>query len=181
MKKLFVYNLVILIALFLALPFVSAHCPLCTGAAVAGIGAARYFGVDDSIVGLFIGAFIVSSGLWFNKWLLKKKIKFKFQETLLVLVSFLLFVVPLYFAGVITNFEMVRSMPEHHSILGLGVLGIDRLFFGIIVGSIFIWSVFKFSDYIKNKKGKTLWKYQGISFMFITLVILSLIFWLITK
>ncbi len=160
---------------------VSAHCPLCTAGAVAGIGTARYLGVDDSIVGLFLGAFIVSTALWFNKWLVKKKVKIPFQEVVLVLLSFALLAVPLYTAGIITNFEMVKSMPEHHSMLGMGIYGIDKLLFGMITGTLFVWGAFSFSDYLKKKKGKVLYPYQGLSFMFIILVVLSLTFWLITK
>ncbi len=179
MKK----RILILMPLFLlfVVPLVSAHCPLCTGAAVAGVGAARFLGVDDSIVGIFLGAFIISSALWFNKWLKKKKINFSGQEFLIVLITFLLFVIPFYSVGLITNFEMVKSMPEHHAMLGMGVYGIDKLFFGIIVGTLAVWGSFSFSDYIKKKRGKVLWPFQGISFMAIALGILTLIFWLLTR
>jgi|SRR3989344_1188630 len=178
MKKLFVYILAVMIVLSLTLPLVSAHCPLCTGAAVAGVGVARFYGVDDSIVGLFLGAAIISSALWFNKWL-KKKIKIPFQEILLVLFSFFMFAIPFYYAGLITNFDMVKSMPEHHSMLGLGILGIDKLLFGMILGSLGVWGAFTLNEYIKKKKGKVLYSYQGVSFMLITLAVLTLIFLII--
>ena len=160
---------------------VSAHCPLCTAGAAAGVATARYFGVHDSIVGLFLGAFIVSTALWFNKWLLKKGKRFVLQESILVVLSFLLLAVPLYTGGVIVDFEMVKSMPEHHSVLGMGLYGIDALLFGMIAGSVAIWGVFGFSEHIKRKRGRVLWPYQGVSFMFITLAVLSFILWLITK
>lgn len=189
MKKMIMFLMLFAIGIFsilLITPFVSAHCPLCTAGAVVGVGVTRSLGIDDSIVGLFIGAVIISTALWFNKWLLKKKIRIPFQETIMVIISFLLFAIPFYKIGIITNFEMVKSMPEQHAMTGLGIFGlgqfgIDKLLFGIIVGSIVLWLVFSLSDYIKKKKGKTLYKYQGISFMLITLAILSLIFWLITK
>ena len=184
MKKIFLFTLVLfssIISFIFLTPLVSAHCPLCTGAAIAGISFARLFGVDDSIVGLFLGAFIVSTALWFNKWLMKKKIKIPMQETLLIIISFLLLAVPFYSAGVITDFDMVKSMPEHHAMLGMGIYGIDKLSFGMIVGTLFIWGAFRFSDYIKKKRGKRLYPFQGFSFMLISLVVLSLIFWRITR
>src|SRR3989338_7571641 len=125
MKKLFVYILAVMIVLPLTLPLVLAHCPLCTGAAVAGVGVARFYGVDDGIVGLFLGAFIVSTGLWVDRWLKKKKKSYPFQAFILVLLSFLLLVIPLYIAGVITSFEMVKSMPQY-SMLGMGIYGLDK-------------------------------------------------------
>ena len=179
--NLLIFGMLSLFVIIGVVPLVSAHCPLCTAGAAVGIGVARFYGVNDSIVGLFLGAFIVSTALWFNKWLLKKGKNFVLQEIVLVLLSFLLLAVPLYTGGVITNFAMVKSMPEYHSILGMGIYGIDALLFGMIAGSVVIWGVFGFSEHIKRKKGRVLWPYQGISFMFIALAILSFIFWLVTK
>jgi len=161
-------------------PLVSAHCPLCTAGAAAGLGISRVLGIDDSISGLFIGAAIISSALWFNRWL-KKKVNFPLQEVVIILASFLMFAIPFYFSGIIINFEMVRSMPDTHSMLGMGVFGIDKLLFGMIVGSLASWFVFALSDEIKSRRGKVLWSYQGLSFMAIALLLLSLIFWIITK
>lgn len=157
-----------------------AHCPLCTGAAVAGVEVARVTGLDDSITGLLLGAVIISSALWFNKWL-NKKINFPMQEVIIVIISFLMIAIPLYYAGIITNFEMVKSMPEMHAMLGLGVLGIDKLLFGMTIGTLAVWFAFTLSDSIKKQRGKVLWPYQGLSFMFIVLVIISIIFWGLTK
>lgn len=181
MNKINIWIMLIISSFILITPFASAHCPLCTAGAIAGIGVARSLGVSDSIVGLFLGAFIVSTALWFNRWLKKKKINYKFQGIALIILSFLLLVVPLYFAGVITNFNMVRLMPQHHAMLGLGILGIDKLLTGTILGTLAVLGSFSLSDKIKKIKGKVLWPYQGISFMFITLAILSFIFWLVTK
>ncbi len=176
-------KIIILISILFVIgliPNVFAHCPLCTITAGAGVAVARYYGVDDSIVGLLLGGLILSSALWFNKWL-KKKIKFKFQEPLVVIFSFLMFAAPFYFSGLITNFEMVKSMPTYHSMLGLGVYGIDKLLFGMILGSLAIWGAFTLSEAIKKKKGKVLYPYQGISFMIITLLVLTFVLWLITR
>ena len=174
-----------LLAILVITPSVMAHCPLCTTGAAVGVGFARAYGVDDSIVGLLLGALIVSSALWFNKWL-KKKVNFPLQEFLIVIVSFLLIVVPFYYKGMITDFEMVKSMPEHHGMTGLGIFGlaqfgVDKILFGILLGTFVIWGVFSLSDYIKEKKGKVLFPYQGLVFMIAGLVVLSLVLWIITK
>lgn len=179
-----IFVLAALISL-IVLPGVMAHCPLCTTGAVIGVGFARAYGVDDSIVGLFIGALIASSALWFNKWL-KKKVNFPLQELVLVAVSFLLLVVPFYYAGLITSFEMVKSMPTHHGMTGLGILGladfgVDKLLFGTIIGTLAIWGIFNLSDYIKKKNGKVIWPYQGLSFMVVALALLTLIFWVVAR
>ena len=71
----------VIASLFIGIKSAHAHCPLCTGAAVAGVELARVTGLDDSIVGILLGAVIVSSALWFNKWL-KKKINFHIEKCL---------------------------------------------------------------------------------------------------
>ena len=161
---------------------VMAHCPLCTAAAGTGVAIARNYGVDDSIVGLMLGALIASSGLWISNLLRKKNIKFPLQEAVLVIVSFLLLVIPLYYKQFYTPFEMVKSMPGHHGMTGLGVLGlaefgVDKLLFGTILGTLAIWFTFKLSDSIKESRGKRLFPYQGLAFMLIALVILTLFLW----
>ena len=178
-KKILLFASAPAVILILLSRSVLAHCPLCTVAAGAGVGFARWAGVDDSIVGLFLGAFIVSMGLWFNNLLKKRKVSIPFQEFLAVFASFLLTIIPLYLAGIIRNFEIVKSLPEL-SMLGLSVLGIDKLLFGTIVGVIFIGCSFSFSDYVKKRNRKVLFPYQGIVFMIVALLILSEVFWIIT-
>lgn len=177
MKK--ILSIASISSLFGLIPTVSAHCPLCTIAAGAGIGAARFYGVDDSMVGLFLGAFIVSTALWFNRWL-KTKIDLPLQKFLVVFASFLLLIGPLYLAGIINNFETVKAIPTL-SMWGLGIFGIDKLLLGTIVGTLFVFISFSLSDHIKKKNGKVLFPYQGIILMILTLLILSEIFWIIPK
>lgn len=181
MKKIFLVLFLPLLLSVLIIPSVMAHCPLCTAGAAAGIGFAKAYGVDDSISGLLIGALIASSGLWVNNILKKRKINIPLQAGLLITIMFLLFAVPFYYKGLITNFEMVRSMPEHHSMLGMGIYGIDKLLFGMIVGTILLTVVFGISDHVKLKRGKRLFMFQGLVFMVIALAIFSLIFWILTK
>ena len=171
-----------LFPLFLTLiSSVRAHCPLCTGAAIGGVALARVFGVDDSISGLFMGAMVASTALWFSK-LAKKKINFKFQDAAFIVASFFLTVIPFYAAGLITNVDMVKSMPEHHAMLGLGVFGIDKLLTGILFGTLGIWFALWLSDAIKeNRNNKSLWPFQGVSFVVIACAALSAFLWGVIK
>ena len=72
-------------------------------------------------------------------------------------------------------------MPESHSMLGMGIYGIDKLLFGMIVGTILISGTFTLSDSIKAKRGKRLFAFQGFVFMIAALAIFLLIFWLIVR
>src|SRR3989338_3545989 len=93
--------LIPLLSLIAILPGVMAHCPLCTAATIVGVGVTRSLGWDDSIVGVFVGAMIVSSALWVNKI-------FKKRSTVgnaflrigsITVATFVLTVLSFYFAG----------------------------------------------------------------------------------
>ncbi|PJC45071.1 hypothetical protein CO038_00480, partial [Candidatus Pacearchaeota archaeon CG_4_9_14_0_2_um_filter_39_13] len=47
--------LAVMLAFIATIPGVMAHCPLCTGATIVGVGITRSLGLDDSIVGVFVG------------------------------------------------------------------------------------------------------------------------------
>src|SRR3989338_2455804 len=66
--------LIPLLSIIAIIPTVMAHCPLCTAATIVGVGVTRSLGWDDSIVGIFVGAMIVSSALWLNNILKKRNI-----------------------------------------------------------------------------------------------------------
>ncbi len=172
--------IVVIATLIALLPSVSAHCPLCTTGAAVSVGVARSYGVDDSIVGVFLGGFIGSSVLWFNKWF-KKKVNFPLQEPAIMFASFLMFAIPFYYAGLINNFMAVKSNPAHYSLLGMGVFGVDKLLFGMLLGTLVLWGVFKLSEAIKKKRGKVLLPYQGLVFMAVTLLCLNLFLLMLTS
>jgi hypothetical protein len=167
---------VLLLLVAAIIPPVSAHCPLCTAGAAAGVGIARAYGVDDSIVGLFLGAFVAASALWLDRILKKRNIDYPFQGVILVAVSLLALAVPLYYAGIITNIEVVKSMPDYHAIFGMETFGLDKLFSGLVLGTVLIAGVFTVSDYITAKRGR-LFRYQGMILMAVTLIIVTALLW----
>ena len=132
-KRVLLFVSATIIILIILSQSVLAHCPLCTAAAGVGIGVARWIGVDDSIVGLFLGAFIVSMGLWFNNLLKKRKANIPFQGFLIVFASFLLTIIPLYLAGIINNLAIVKSLPEL-SVLGLEYLALINYSLELLLG-----------------------------------------------
>src|SRR3972149_2519404 len=69
-----------------------AHCPLCSAATGAAVVAARYYGVDDLIVSILAGGFLMSTAYWFNNWLLRRnkgKNYLPWQLEILILATFL--------------------------------------------------------------------------------------------
>ena len=91
-KKIFIFPVLTVLAIFLVKQ-VSADCPLCTvGAAAAGAGAI-WLGVSKVVVALFVGAFAMSMGMWFSK--IPKKKYIPLQKTAIIAIVFLTTVLPL--------------------------------------------------------------------------------------
>ena len=58
-------------------------CPVCTFAVAAGIGVLEQWGVNNIIIGIWLGALIVSSIAWMIDWLNRKNIHFLFRKILI--------------------------------------------------------------------------------------------------
>lgn len=153
----------------------AAHCPLCTGAVGAAAVGAKYFGVDSSIIGVFIGAFAISTGLWFARWLRNKFQKtISFQTPIVVILSFILTVVPLM---------KVEPEPIFFPVLLFGASGsllnkaywINKILFGSALGAIASLAAYWLHLKVKAVKGKVLFPFQGIAFTLLSLAIISLI------
>lgn len=140
--------------------FASAHCPLCTAGVGVGVAAARYLGLDDAIVGLFLGGFVLSTALWAGSSL-KKRVPF--QNALLVLLSFALTIIPLYFAGL---FE------------GAQLFGVNRLLLGVVLGCLVSYAGLLASKKVKEKRGSVLFPFQTIAFVLLSLVLASAVIFL---
>lgn len=163
MKK---FLLFLLISLLFALP-VRAICPVCTVAVGAGVGLSRYLGIDDLISGIWIGGLIISLALWVMDWLDKRKIHFPFRKVLVLCFFYFLTLFPLYSVG------MIGSSCNQF-------LGIDRLLFGIILGSSAFLMGFLFHNFLKSKnEGKVFFPFQKVFLPVLFLLITSLILFLI--
>jgi hypothetical protein len=154
------------------LPEVSAHCPLCTAATIIGVGVTRSIGLDDSIVGLFVGAMIISSALWINKILKKKNMGGNdfLRITSLIIATTVLTYISFYFAGLFGPANTYR------------IFGMEKITFGAIFGGFVSLGAFFASDKIKKKNnGKARFKYQTMAFTFGALIVNALIFLVIFR
>ena len=170
MKKAFMLTLAVAISLIGILPTVMAHCPLCTGATIVGVGITRSLGLDDSIVGVFVGGMIISTALWFNN-ILKKK-NFGGNEKLrlfsLIILTSILTLVTFYYAGLFGRGNSFR------------IFGIESILVGSFSGGVLSLGAFYFSNNLKNKNGgKVLFSYQTMIISLIALVINAGLFALI--
>ncbi len=163
----------VLIAITAAMP-VHAHCPLCTAATGAAVAATRFYGMDDMIVGLFIGGFVISTALWFNNILLKRnkgKNFLPYQSFIMVLVSLLLTFWTFKAAKLIGTATITQQ-----------IFGVDKLLAGTTAGTILSLASFESSKFLKRKNnGKVLFPFQTIVLTLLTLAIAGLIVLLLVK
>lgn len=167
-KKSIIYLLPAIHFLFFA-SVAQAVCPVCTVAVGAGVGLTRYLGIEDTITGVWIGGLIMSLGLWTIDWFDKKNWRFKGRKTLMVIVYYLLVIAPLYYVG-------IMGSPFNK------LCGIDKLLLGSLVGSVgfAIGAVIHFKMKEKNNN-QVYFPFQKVVFSITPLVILSIVFYIISK
>ena len=147
---------------------VLAFCPLCVVATGAFTGFFRWLGVDDTIIGLWLGGFILSISMVFNNFLIKKGKKTRFQFFLILLVFYGLAILFLYQFGALSPYNKI--------------FGIDKISFGIILGSLLL----LFTPYLdrflrKQNQGKIFISHQKVLVAVVLLIIFSFILYLILK
>ncbi len=165
-KKLFVITL---FSLFL-IEFVSAHCPLCTIGAGAAAGAAVWLGVSKVVVGLFLGAFAMSMGMWFARVLDKKKRFIPFQYSIIVILVFVLTVWPLMPIFKAIGPLYLSFIGDYGKTYALNYSLISSLFGGGIV----LLSLTTSKKITKLRKGKMI-AFQGMVLTFALLIIAAII------
>lgn len=172
MKKFFIFSLSFFSLGFLLIKPALAVCPVCAIAVGAGIGFSRWLGIDDTVTGLWVGGLTVSLIMWTISWFKKKNISFKGRDLITVLVYYLLIVVPLYFLNFIGN--------PLNVLCGCSVF--DKLVVGIIVGSLGFWFSANYYEDLKEKNnGRAYFPFQKVVMPVGLLLILSFVFYLLTK
>lgn len=167
MKKLFSF---IVVSFFAFLPFsAKAFCPVCVVAVGAGLGFSRWLGIDDSIVGVWIGGLTVALIGWNLGWFIKKKINFKGRTIITISAYYLLLVLPLFF---------IKDVWHPLNTLW----GINKLLWGIVLGSLFFYGAGAWYQYLKRKNNnRAHFPYQKVVMPVLALALVSLFFYFITK
>jgi len=161
-----------LLSIIVIIPNVMAHCPLCTAATIVGVGVTRSLGWDDSIVGVFVGAMIISSALWLNNILKKRNIGGNafLRIGSITVATFVLTILSFYYAGILGPANPYR------------ILGIEKIIFGTISGAAVSFASFFTSNKMKvRNEGRVLFNYQTMALTFGALILNALIFWMVFK
>lgn len=145
-----------------------AVCPVCIVAVGAGLGISRYLGIDDTIIGVWIGGLIVASGLWFATVIQNKKWKVPYPKVVSTISFLILIIIPMYI-------EKIIGHPANT------LWGIDKILLGTIVGSVtFVASVYLDEALRKTNKGEVYIYYQKVILPMLLLTIVSFTFWSLT-
>jgi len=155
-----------LIGLFTA-SATKAVCPICVVAIGAGLGLSEWFGIDDVISSVWIGALLLATVLWTLTEMKKKNWSFKFDGVVIFLTYYLLTFVPLYYAGILGH-------PLNK------IFGIDKIIFGTIVGTLVLFLGHWLHKYLKIKNdGKSFFPYQKVVLPIVILLLTSVMFYLL--
>lgn len=165
-KNIFFLSLVPLFSFFAK--SASAVCPVCIVAVSTCVGFSRYFGVDDTISGVWIGGLLIALVFWTIDWLEKKNIKFIFRKILILLFWYGLSIGPLYYIEFIGH-------PANQ------LWGMDKLILGIIWGTAFFLISLRVDKKLREKnEGKVFFPFQKVVVPISALAILSVIFYFLT-
>ncbi|MCX6765810.1 MAG: hypothetical protein NT136_02525 [Candidatus Moranbacteria bacterium] len=138
--------------------------PLCPVGIAGGLGLARLLGVDEFILGLWIGALIVSFSVVLNKFLIKKGKGFPFSFWLILLATWLISFFPIY-----------RQLSWDSSVI---ILGLPRVIAGSLAGAVMLFLIAKINDFaISRHNGQIYFHYQRIIIPLAGLLAISAVFY----
>jgi len=157
----------IILGLFLV-SSVFAVCPFCTFAVGAGIGLTQFFGIDDTITGLWVGGFIVSLVIATYKYMEKKNLQFYGYKPIIIISYYLIILAPLYLTNLIGH-----DLNKWH--------GIDKIILGVSLGSLSFFLGAISYEYLKKKNNnKAYFPFQKVVMPIAPLIILSVVFYILT-
>ena len=165
MKNIKKYGIALSLVGFVFVKPVYAHCPLCVAGAGAGLSLSRIIGIDDSITGVWMAAFLGVMSFWINNTIIKKSKSKKVYFSLQKLVIYVAI-----FATTIFSFYRFGLINEHNGL----IYNLPKLTFGMLTGGVLLYLVDMANLAIKKKNEKVLFPYQSLVFTLGSMVILSI-------
>jgi ABC-type antimicrobial peptide transport system permease subunit len=135
------FSLVLVLSvLILKSAWANPACAVCTIAVGASLELARRLGVDDSVVGVWAGAFLVLIGYWTIRWLDKKGWTFRGRDPLVLTLSVAMI-----------GFMYVSKMTYHAEVIG--ILYLDPFLFSVLLGAAALICSSNFYQWMKARNG----------------------------
>ena len=135
------FSIVLLLSMFfIKSVMANPACAVCTIAVGASLEIARKLGVDDSVVGVWAGAFLVLLGYWTIKWFDKKNWHFKGRDFIILVLSVAMI-----------GFMYINKLSYHAEVIGIFYL--DPFLFSTILGAVVLVFSSDFYQWMKRKNG----------------------------
>ena len=115
-------------------------CAVCTLAVGASLEIARKLGVDDSVVGVWAGAFLVLLGFWAIKWFDKKRWNFYGRDFWTIVISVAMI-----------GFMYINQM--EYVAKPILIFYLDPFLFSVILGALVMYYSSEFYQWMKRKNG----------------------------
>ncbi len=116
-------------------------CPICTVAIGAALPITRRMGVPDAVVGVWVGAFLAIMGYWIIKFMDGRGWRFAGRNALVLALS--VATIGFAYVGTVT----------YSPCLYFGVIRIDPLLLGTLIGAALFIVTEKLYDWMKEKNG----------------------------
>ena len=133
------FALALFLFLFSKAALANPACAVCTIAVGASLEIARHLGVDDSVVGVWAGAFLVLIGYWTIKWFDKKNWHFAYRNPILIALSVAM-----------VGFLYLGKLTYHAEVVGF-IFYLDPFLFSVLVGAIVLVLSSDFYQCMKKK------------------------------
>lgn len=157
----------LLTALLCAMPvsaFANPACPVCTIAIGAALPITRRLGVPDIVAGIWCGAFLAILGYWIIKFFERKNWNFFGRNAIILTLS------------VASIGFIYMGVTPYNPCTYFGVLKIDPVLFGTIVGAILFIATEKLYDFMKAKNnGHAHFPFEKVVLPIVVLSIASMI------
>lgn len=145
-------------------------CPVCTVAVGIGLGLSRWLHIDDTVSGVWIGAFIVSLSAVTATYLRKY---IRLSRKLLTFLSFIAYlaftIIPFWYGHIIGNLKNT-------------IYGVDKLIFGMTAGIILFYAAHGLHLWLKKKNNnKVYFPFQKVFIPIWILLIASIVLFLMTR
>jgi hypothetical protein len=164
LKRLFALIAIVLGFFFLAATPTQAVCPVCTIAIGGGVLLSQYLGVDDLIIGVWVGGLILSLSLWGASYL--KKTYLKGQQWLISLAFW-----------VFTALSFKQTGFFGHP--SCKIWGYDKLLVGMVFGTLaFLLGFgldFSLRKINRSAPGKAFFPYQKVAMPLVCLLLATLV------
>ena len=116
-------------------------CAVCTIAVGASLEVARRLGVDDSVVGVWAGGFLVLLGYWTINWFDKKNWHFAYRDAIIIVLSVAMI-----------GFMYLGKLAYHSEVVGF-IFYLDPFLYSVIVGAVVFILSSNFYQWMKKKNG----------------------------